>query len=196
MDYGLAQSRKRHVLLASKFGDIKLIAPTHLNQQCTVKDVIAHLRPIKAGEIDSQDPLHRASVLSPLNMERIKASRPDGTWKDWPDYLVAECHKKSSGVTYSGVYGRMSWDRPSPTMTTLCTGFGNGRFGHPEQDRAISLREAALLQSFPASYQFIGKDNPGTMKDIARMIGNAVPVVLGEVIGVSFIEHLKQLQVG
>lgn len=81
----------------------------------------------------------------------------------------------------------MSWDKPAPTMTTLCTGYGNGRFGHPEQDRAISLREAAIFQTFPEDYQFAERIN---MTAISRMIGNAVPVRLGEVIGLSLKNQL------
>ena len=104
---------------------------------------------LAAGEISAKDPLHRRRRLSDLNLRRIRHSTPGGTWRDWPPELVAECHKKKSGKTYPSVYGRMPWNEPSPTMTTQFFGFGNGRFGHPDQDRAISLREAAMLQSFP-----------------------------------------------
>ena len=86
----------------------------------------------------------------------------------------------------------MKWDEPAPTMTTFCTGIGNGRFGHPKQDRAISLREASLLQTFPKDYDFIeNKNEPLKMGAISRHIGNAVPPKLGEVIGLSIKEHLK-----
>ncbi|WP_198345334.1 DNA cytosine methyltransferase [Neisseria weixii] len=79
-------------------------------------------------------------------------------------------------------------------MTTLCTGFGNGRFGHPEQDRAISLREAALFQSFPVDYQFFPSDEKPIISAISRMIGNAVPVRLGEIIGLSFVHGIAALK--
>jgi DNA (cytosine-5)-methyltransferase 1 len=106
--------------------------------------------------------------------------------------LKLVCHKKESGKSYPSVYGRMLWEKPSPTMTTHCTGYGNGRFGHPEQDRAISLREAALLQTFPMDYKFFSdKDNFSSVM-IARQLGNAVPVKLGEVIAKSIKEHLKE----
>ncbi len=72
----------------------------------------------------------------------------------------------------------MEWDKPSPTITTQCFGFGNGRFGHPEQDRAITLREAALLQTFPANYQFIDPNENLVAIPIGRLIGNAVPINL------------------
>ena len=92
--------------------------------------------------------------------------------------------------TYPGVYGRMTWDSPSPTITTQYYGFGNGRFGHPEQDRAISLREGAILQGFPKKYAFVADGSPVHFKALGRMIGNAVPVTLGKIIGRSIIQHL------
>lgn len=190
VDYGLPQKRRRHVLLASKLGAISIIPPTHLNSPVTVKDAIGDLPHLKAGGRDPNDAMHRAATLTPLNLKRIIHSREGGTWRDWPKELIAECHKKISGKTYPSVYGRMKWEEPSPTMTTLCYGFGNGRFGHPKQDRAISLREAAILQSFPKSYQFM-KSEEINFKTVGRMIGNAVPVRLGEVIGESLIRHVS-----
>ncbi|MEG2566010.1 MAG: DNA cytosine methyltransferase [Acinetobacter sp.] len=191
-DYGMPQTRKRLVLLASKIGPIDLIEPTHNKDNYkTVEEVISELPPIKAGETDKNDPLHRSSSLSPLNMERIKASKPGGDWHDWPIHLRAACHLKDSGKFYRSVYGRMSWNEPSPTITTQCYGFGNGRFGHPEQDRAISLREAAILQSFPENYLFFDRGDNLDIASTARMIGNAVPVRLGEVIGISILKHLS-----
>ncbi|HAY09403.1 MAG TPA: DNA (cytosine-5-)-methyltransferase, partial [Thauera sp.] len=123
--------------------------------------------------------LHLAANLSPINLQRIRAARPGGTWRDWPEALVAACHQKESGKHSAGVYGRMEWDKPAPTMTTLCNGFGNGRFGHPEQDRAISLREAAIFQSFPRDYRFVPPGQQPSAKNLARLIGNAVPPKLG-----------------
>lgn len=193
VDYGLPQNRRRHVLLASRLGPISLIPPTHLLAQVSVQDAIGHMPPLAAGETCKEDPLHKAARLSELNMRRMKASKPGGTWRDWPEGLVTECHTKTSGKTYSSVYGRMEWHKPSPTMTTLCYGFGNGRFGHPEQDRAITLREAALLQGFPANYRFTEPGSEIHFKTTGRMIGNAVPVKLGEIIGLSFIRHLQEV---
>ena len=95
------------------------------------------------------------------------------------------------GKNYPSVYGRMDWDSPSPTITTQFFGYGNGRFGHPEQDRAISLREGALLQTFPETYEFVPRDQPVVFAHAGKMIGNAVPVRLGEAIGTSILEHLK-----
>jgi len=193
VDYGLPQHRRRHVLLASKLGPISLIPPTHSGKPRTVHDAIGQLPRLSAGDVDPHDPLHRAAALSPVNLKRIIYSRPGGTWKDWPEDLRAACHQKDSGKTYPSVYGRMRWEEPGPTMTTLCYGFGNGRFGHPEQNRAISLREAATLQSFPLDYEFMPVEKIN-FKSVGRMIGNAVPVRLGEVIGLSLMDHLDGLQ--
>ena len=189
--YGLPQTRRRMVLLASKLGRIRTAAPG-LEQSRTVRDAIGELSPISHGESCGSDPLHTASRLSPLNIQRIRASKPGGSWRDWPEHLVADCHKKESGKTYPGVYGRMEWDKPAPTLTTQFFGFGNGRFGHPDQERAISLREGAILQGFPTTYSFVPEGNPIHIKSLGRMIGNAVPVTLGEVIGLSIISHLDQ----
>ncbi|WEM42249.1 DNA cytosine methyltransferase [Photobacterium sp. DA100] len=190
-DYGMAQTRKRLMLLASRTKEVRLPKPTHVpDQYMTVADVIAGLPPLIAGQTLAEDRLHRASILSPINLRRIQASTPGGSWLDWPEELRASCHRKDSGKTFPSVYGRMSWDKPSPTITTQCNGYGNGRFGHPEQDRAISLREAALLQSFPKSYQFAPQGEKRSIAALAKMIGNAVPVRLGEMVGRSVWEAL------
>jgi len=190
-EYGIPQTRQRLVLLASKLGPISLLSPKEFgSKRVTVCSSIGNLPELGAGEEDEDDPLHQASALSKLNLRRIKASKPGGTWRDWDKSLVAKCHKKRKGKTYSGVYGRMSWDEPAPTITTQFHGFGNGRFGHPEQNRAISLREGAILQSFPRTYKFVRTDEPIFKSSIGRLIGNAVPVRLGEVIGASIVKHV------
>jgi DNA (cytosine-5)-methyltransferase 1 len=192
--YGVPQTRKRLVLLASRFGPVQLVPPDS-NDMCsigTVRTAIAHLPRLKAGESNLKDPLHAASRLSEINLRRIKASKPGGTWRDWDIRLIAECHRKASGGTYPSVYGRMEWDAPAPTITTQCFGYGNGRFGHPEQDRAISLREAAILQTFPDDYQFLSNGERVRFNALGRLIGNAVPVRIGEVIARSFVQHAKQ----
>jgi DNA (cytosine-5)-methyltransferase 1 len=106
--------------------------------------------------------------------------------------LVAECHRKKTGKTYPGVYGRMRWDEPAPTLTTQFYGYGNGRFGHPSQARGLSLREGAILQGFPQNYAFVAEGEPIQFKVLGRLIGNAVPVDLGRVIGETIIEHVKR----
>lgn len=188
--YGVPQMRRRMVLLASRHGPIEMIAPTH-DKPKTVRQAIGRLRPLRAGEAAPRDKLHVASTLSQMNLARIKASKPGGTWRDWPKHLIAECHRAESGRTYPGVYGRMEWDKPAPTMTTQCYGFGNGRFGHPKQDRAISLREAAILQSFPRHYAFVPADGEVSFKVLGRLIGNAVPVDLGRAIARSIKKHIE-----
>ncbi len=193
-DYGIPQQRRRLVLLASKLGKLELVPPTHKPEQYkTVKDAIGGLDSLEAGQTSQDDPYHKASGLSDLNLRRMKKSKPGGTWKDWPEGLVAECHQRKSGSTYSGVYGRMRWDGLSPTITTQCYGFGNGRFGHPDsgQNRAISLREAARLQTFPDDYKFVPPEGPHHFTTIARFIGNAVPVDLAKVIAQSIKKHIE-----
>ena len=195
-DYGVPQERKRLVLVASRLGkkEIKLIDPTHKDKHVSVRKAIGRLRPIKDGETSSNDPLHHSRKLSAMNKKRIIATpKNGGSARSWTEDLLLDCYKKDSGKTYMNtVYGRMSWDKPSPTMTTQCTGLGNGRFGHPEQNRAISIREAAIFQTFPRDYIFSNPNEKMLSGDLARFIGNAVPVRLGEVIGESIVKHVKQ----
>ncbi len=193
--YGIPQKRKRLVLLASRLGKIALIPPTHdASNFITVRDIIEKLEPLQHGEQSKTDELHKASALNQINLKRIQQSKQGGTWRDWDENLRLKCHIKETGKSYVSVYGRMNWDEPSPTITTQCNGLGNGRFGHPEQDRAISLREAALLQTFPSYYQFLPKDKNIPMRTIATHIGNAVPVDLGRVIAKSIKKHLENVQ--
>ena len=190
--YGVPQTRRRLVILASKFGPISITQPIYDSSSYpSVRGAISGLEKLSAGQVSATDRLHRAQGLSPRNLQRIRTSRPGGTWRDWEADLIAPCHTKASGETYPGVYGRMEWDGPAPTITTQCYGFGSGRFGHPDQDRAISLREAALLQTFREDYDFVEPDKAITFKKVGRLIGNAVPVKLAEAIGRSIIEHTE-----
>lgn len=192
-DYGVPQSRTRLVLLASLFGPISLEPRTHTESEyVSVREILEDKPRLDAGITDTEDRLHRASRLSAKNLERIRASWPGGTWRDWDKGLITECHKKETGRGYAAVYGRMTWDSPSPTITTQFFGFGNGRFGHPEQDRAISLREGAILQSFPDDYEFLPPEAEVSFKQVGRMIGNAVPVLLARAIARSIRSHLKE----
>lgn len=193
--YGIPQTRRRLVLLASTLGEINLISPTHDRDAfVTVRDSIQHLDEIKAGDGSTADHLHKSSGLSEKNLERIRCSNPGGTWRDWDAELQAACHSKKSGRSYSSVYGRMRWDKPAPTITTQFHGYGNGRFGHPTQDRAISLREGAILQTFPDDYSFVPDGEVVHIAPVARLIGNAVPVRLGRAIGSSIVAHIEGLQ--
>lgn len=187
---GLPQRRQRLVLVASALGPIMI--PDADKPKVTVGDTIADLPHLTAGTSDPNDPIHASASLSELNLARIRHSKPGGTWRDWPEELIAACHIRKTGATYPSVYGRMEWDQPAPTMTTQCYGFGNGRFGHPAQDRAISLREAAMIQSFPKDYAFIPDGDPVYFNTLGRMIGNAVPVLLGQYIGEILVGHVNE----
>lgn len=187
-DYGVPQNRSRMVLLGSRIGKIEVPKPTHdKDNYVTVGEMIRELPQIGAGEISTVDSLHRAKNLSELNIKRIQQSKPKGTWKDWDKGLLPACYSKPSGSTFTAVYGRMSWDDVSPTITTQFFNYGSGRFGHPDQDRALSIREGALLQTFPGDYDF------GNMpiSTVGRHIGNAVPPLLGKVVGNAILEHLN-----
>ena len=192
-DYGVPQVRKRLVLLASLNKRIELIPPlVSSDHYKTVRETIGTLPAIKAGESDINDPLHTASRLTEVNLRRIRSSVPGGTGRDWDVELQLSCHRKTSGQTYPAVYGRMEWDQPAPTITTQFYGYGNGRFGHPEQDRALSLREGAMLQSFPHDYEMIEPGARLNRREIGIHIGNAVPVNLGLAIGLSIQQHIAR----
>ena len=186
---GVPQRRRRLVVIATLDHDVSAFLPAP-SKSINVRDAIGDLPPIAAGAANDDDRLHVARALTPLNMKRIKLSRPGGTWKEWPVELRAKCHQRDSGRTYGGVYARMKWDGPAPTMTTQCYGYGNGRFGHPEQDRAITLREAAILQSFPPNYEFLPSNESVHFNEVGRWIGNAVPVKLAQTIGEYLISAL------
>ena len=190
--YGVPQKRHRLVLLASRLGAISLIAETHTKEDVpTVKEVIGKLPRLADGKVHPSDPLHRSSKLSDINKQRIAATpKNGGSATSWPTHLMPKCYRKRSGRSYMvTVYGRMRWNDPAPTMTTQFMTLGTGRFGHPTQSRAISLREAAIFQSFPSYYEF-APDNQVTAKHTARHIGNAVPVLLGRAVGKSIKNHI------
>ena len=185
--FGVPQNRRRLVLLASRLGEIQLPKPT--GSKMTVRQVIGKLPAIKAGVQNPSDPLHSSRALTAPNLARIKLSKPAGTWRDWPKRMQVSCHRTTKGKTYPSVYGRMSWDRPAPTITTQFYGFGNGRFGHPKQHRALTLREGAILQSFPRNFKFTPLGTRPNFHEIGRLIGNAVPPALGRAIGRAIVNH-------
>ncbi len=192
-DYGTPQNRRRLVLLASRLGKIEFLEKTRTpNNYATVRDAIGTFPKISDGETDPKDRLHHACALSALNRRRIAQSKPGGTWRDWDDDLRLDCHCSASGKTFPSVYGRMEWDKPSPTITTQFFGYGNGRFGRPEQNRAISIREGAALQTFPNDYQFLSDDDSFNRTKLGVRIGNAVPVALGKAIGLAIKKHLEE----
>ena len=189
--YGVPQHRSRFVLLASKLGPLKLDPPSAEEEDLpTVREAIGEMPRISHGDVHPEDRLHAAPRLSRRNLERIRVSVPGSTWEDWPKSLVAECHKRATGKWYRNVYGRMEWDKPAHTITTGCFSYGRGRFGHPSQDRAISLREAAMLQTFPKEYKFVDEAESVHFATVGRQIGNAVPVALAEAIASSIAKQI------
>ncbi|MDV7668204.1 DNA cytosine methyltransferase [Acinetobacter baumannii] len=191
-EYGVPQRRKRFVLLASKIGQLEIPAKTHgegLLPIATVKDFIGGFPVIKAGEIHPDDPWHRCPPLSERNLERIQYTLEGGDRRNWPEHLINKCHKTHSG--HMDVYGRMSWDKPAPTLTTRCYSYSNGRFGHPDinQHRAISVREASRLQTFPMHFKF-----KGSIAEASRQIGNAVPCEMAKQFGLAILQHCQKLK--
>ena len=187
MRYGVPQSRRRLVVLISRHGPIELPSETHgpgkESPYATVRDTIGDLPPIAAGEEHPDVLNHRAAGLSERNLERIEATPEGGGHSGWPESLKLPCHADTDGHT--DVYGRMWWNRPASGLTTRCISYSNGRFGHPEQNRAISVREAACLQTFPRDFEF-----KGSLNSMARQIGNAVPARMAELSGIQFNRHL------
>lgn len=170
-DYGIPQRRRRCIMVAAKGGKKFKIpaATTPQGQRVTVRSAIGTLMRLRAGETHPRDPLHKARLHSPMIIERLRHVPKDGGSRaSLPKRLMLKCHSRSRG--HEDVYGRMAWDEVAPTLTTGCTDMTKGRYAHPRDDRAITLREAALLQSFRAKYRFTG-----SVTDISRQIGNAVP---------------------
>lgn len=172
--FGVPQMRKRLVLIAVKNGEAPMPLPTHgpgLAEPSTVRDWLKGLPKINAGEVSAKDPDHASMKLSDLNLRRIRAT-PEGKGREsWSGELLLDCHRDHIG--HSDVYGRLAWDKPASAMTTRCLSYSNGRYGHPDEDRAISLREAACLQTFPRDFMF-----EGTLTSKGRQVGNAVPPLL------------------
>ena len=197
-EYGVPQKRKRWVLLASRRGPIELPPPLYTDESeyPTARDAIDHLPAIDAGEVHSELDLHRARTLSETNLERIRNMEPGGDWRDWEtaglDHLLADCHKRASGRSYTAPYSRMRPDEPTPTITTQFYNYGSGRFGHydTDQDRALSLLEGALLQTFPEGYEFYDEWADVGATNVGRLIGNAVPPKLGEHVGKAVRAHV------
>jgi DNA (cytosine-5)-methyltransferase 1 len=194
-DYGVPQRRRRLILMGSRMGKIKFPPHTHgpgtpHERYSTVRDWIADLPPLSAGENCPWLPNHRAAHLSELNLRRIQATPAEGTRRQWSEELVLKCHQNGH-KGHTDVYGRLRWDEPSSGITTRCISLSNGRFGHPEQDRALSAREAACLQTFPLDFTF-----QGSMASVARQIGNAVPFLLSQRFGEEYIRHVARIAQG
>ncbi|SFK75867.1 DNA (cytosine-5)-methyltransferase 1 [Paenibacillus sp. 1_12] len=186
-DFGVPQVRKRVFIVGEKtespFTKFTFPEPTRpsLNTPSTVREAISDLM-ITDDELIHN---HRADKLSPINLERIR-SITEGQGRDsLPEHLQLDCHKNNSTHRHLDVYGRMAWDKPSSTITARFDSFSRGRFGHPELDRTITLREGARLQTFPDGYIFYG-----TKVQVAKQIGNAVPPLLANAIATKIKEIL------
>ena len=191
-DYGVPQSRNRFIALGVRSHKY-LVYPEHTHGKGrlpyrTVREAFVGLNKISAGDSCSLMPNHRARDLTEINRKRIISVPHDGGSRDsFPEDLVLECHKKCNG--HKDVYGRMKFDAPSPTITTRCVSITNGRYGHPVEDRAITVREAARLQTFPDNFIFHGS----SLEVNAKMVGNAVPVLIARIMGEHLIKSINKL---
>lgn len=191
--FGVPQHRKRYVLIASRINDEIALPIGKPGVELTLRAFIGEhngFPKIRAGQIDKTNFIHTAADLSDKNKKRIGLTRKDGgdrsAWKDIPELQIPAYINKDN--QFKDVYGRMFWDKVAPTITTRFNSFSSGRFGHPEENRAISLREGATLQTFPKDYVFYGPNQSA----ITRLIGNAVPPEFAKHLGISLMEYYKK----
>lgn len=179
-DFGLPQRRIRSLIVAKLGGPFHLSLP-HVNKHRTVRDTIGHLPPIEAGETHASDPMHTCPSCKGVSLDRMRAIPKDGG--SWTDLTDEQAHLRIPSMnvekpgSFPDVYGRLAWDKPAPTVTRECSHPGNGRYSHPEQDRLLTVREMALIQGFPADYQFLG-----SLSFKYRQIGDAVPPMIATMI--------------
>lgn len=189
-EYGVPQHRKRFTLIANRISKNKLSPIPTKGRKRTVRDVIGQhngFPQVEAGNKDSSNFQHTVAGLKKINLDRLAITPKDGgtrlAYVNNKD-LAPACHyQKTDG--FKDIYGRMWWDRPSPTITTKFFSISNGRFAHPEEDRALSIREGATLQSFPRTYIF----KTTSIAKTARMIGNAVPPKYAKAIAKAIIKN-------
>lgn len=173
-DFGVPQRRRRLFVVGWLDGEAaKYTFPTPNAERMTVRRAIAHLTTLRAGFADSKDPNHRARAHRPEIVEYIKQIPKNGNWRSCQGHRVLACHVDHNG--HYDVYGRIDYDDVSPTITGGCTNPSRGRFIHPTQHRGLTVREAALLQTFPPDWRF-----HGGIESASQQVGNAVPVRLGE----------------
>ncbi len=189
-DYGVPETRKRFSLVANRVTKKELF-PKPDNSRPVVADFIGAkngFSKIKAGHKDETNFIHTVAGLSDTNIKRLKMTpKSGGTRHAWAHTnMQLNAYKKKNGnISFNDTYGRMAWDKPAPTITTKFFSISNGRFAHPEENRAISLREGATLQTFPKTYKFYGN----SISSIARMIGNAVPPLFAKQIGKVIVQN-------
>lgn len=194
-EYGVPETRKRFSLIANRVSNQKIF-PKPDNSNPTVADFIGvenGFAKVPAGHKDRTDFRHSVAGLRPINIKRLEmTSKNGGTRQAWAhtDMQLEAYKKKDKNISFSDTYGRMSWDKPAPTITTKFFSISNGRFAHPEENRAISLREGATLQTFPKTYKFIG----GSIAGIAKMIGNAVPPLFAKQVGDTIVANHNAMQ--
>lgn len=201
-DYGIPQSRRRFVLLAGLGFEIKIPKPTHsrtgddgLPKWITVREALAGLgKPVPLSESASHGGprklnWHVTRNLADINLKRLKYLKPGGPRYDIPDHLRPKCHQGSNSG-FVNVYGRMSWDAPSPTITGGCTVLSKGRFGHPTELRTISVREAARLQTFPDTFEFATE----FVDHACQIIGNALPCEFARIMSQACYEKLSKMK--
>ncbi len=190
--YGVPQHRRRFVLIASRV--LKQVSlPLPINKVVHVSDVIGEKNgfpSVQAGNRDDTSFQHIVAGLREINILRLKKTpKNGGTRHHWKDDEALQINAyKGKDDFFNDVYGRMKWDSPAPTMTTKFYSLSNGRFGHPEDNRAISIREGAALQTFPKDYYFWGS----SIASLARQIGNAVPPLLSQKIGEHIIKMVQE----
>lgn len=191
-NYGVPQHRRRFTLIANRVTEEEIEPIKTKGKKLTVRDVLGiqnGFPKVKAGYKDNSAFLHTVAGLKEINVKRLALTKKDGgTRLAYADNseLAPNCHKNDKD-NFKDTYGRMWWDRPSPTITTKFFSISNGRFAHPEENRAISLREGAVLQSFPKNYIF----KTTSIANTARMIGNAVPPKYAQAIGKAIIQNHK-----
>lgn len=189
-EYGVPQRRKRMIVVGERkdHEEPNFLFPEPSGKTISVRDVIGHLPPPPPnGKEHPELKHHRSDRLSELNLKRIQYVKEGQGMAYLPEHLLADCHKVGADkIGHRNVYGRMKWDDVAPTITARFDSFTRGMFGHPDQDRTISLREGALLQTFPSDFEFAGNK-----VQIARQIGNAVPVKLAMAVGQQIIKALK-----
>ena len=201
-NFGIPQSRRRLVLLASRDFEIDFPKQSHarspkprsgLKPWQTVEEAISHMvAPVTLSKCQAtggpqSENWHVVRDLQPQTKKRLRAAMPGVTWLKMRESLRPECHRNGYNG-FTNVYGRMAWDQISPTITAGCTTPCKGRFGHPDRHRyTISVREAALLQTFPENYRFVTNQ----MEAVCDMIGNAVPPLYAKLVGKKILNALR-----
>lgn len=189
-NYGVPQHRRRFTMIANRVSSAELQPLANKGPKVTVRDVLGEengFQRIPPGHKDGTKFMHTAAGLNNLNLERLSITPKDGGTRlayVFDKRLAVPCHYGNLDG-FKDIYGRMFWDKPAPTITTKFFSISNGRFAHPEEDRAISLREGAVLQSFPKEYIF----KTTSIEKTARMIGNAVPPTYAKAVGKAIVKN-------